>query len=48
MRLMPFFLAVPAAAITFAAFAALRAPSPPSPTPAKPAVPPPSGAFHKS
>src|SRR4029453_18433011 len=47
MRLMPFLLAVPAAAITFAAFAALRAPSPPSPTPAKPAVPPPSGAFHK-
>ena len=47
MKLMSVLLAVPAAAITFAALAALRAPSPPSPTPAKPPVPPPSGAFHK-
>ncbi len=47
MKLMSVLLAVPAAAITFAALAALRAAPAPAPTPAKPPVSPPSGAFHK-
>ena len=47
MKISGAFLALPAAAITFAAFVALRAAPSPAPTPAKPPVPPPSGKFQK-